>query len=226
MDSLLLTMELIRSLEEVDTIDAMAIVMAQVAARLGFRHFALTHHVDLAAASASAIHIHNYPQDWAEYYHARALGVRDPVHRASQTTNLGFYWSRLSAMIPLTREDHAILAEGKKRGIGDGITIPAHIPGEAHGSCSFANPPGRPMPDRLLLPVIQTIAGAAFARARQLRIARGQIAGRVSPVLTRRQRDCLIWAARGKGDWEISRILGVSEETVAKHFRAACERYG
>ncbi|MBB5720345.1 DNA-binding CsgD family transcriptional regulator [Stakelama sediminis] len=48
----------------------------------------------------------------------------------------------------------------------------------------------------------------------------------MSPVLTRRQRDCLIWAARGKGDWEISRILGVSEETVAKHFRAACERYG
>jgi len=45
-------------------------------------------------------------------------------------------------------------------------------------------------------------------------------------ALTDRQRDCLIWAARGKGDWEISRILGISEETVAQHIRQACERYG
>jgi DNA-binding CsgD family transcriptional regulator len=46
------------------------------------------------------------------------------------------------------------------------------------------------------------------------------------PVLTDRQRDCVLWAARGKGDWEISRILGVSEETVARHIKQACERYG
>ena len=46
------------------------------------------------------------------------------------------------------------------------------------------------------------------------------------PSLTDRQRDCLLWAARGKGDWEISRILGLSEETVARHIKQACERYG
>ena len=41
-----------------------------------------------------------------------------------------------------------------------------------------------------------------------------------------RQRDCLLWAARGKTDWEISRILDISEETVARHIRLACDRYG
>ena len=35
-----------------------------------------------------------------------------------------------------------------------------------------------------------------------------------------------MWAARGKGDWEISRILEVSEETVARHIKQACARYG
>ena len=59
------------------------------------------------------------------------------------------------------------------------------------------------------------------------RIAARLAVHRISaPVLTDRQRDCILWAARGKGDWEISRILGVSEETVARHIKQACERYG
>ena len=46
------------------------------------------------------------------------------------------------------------------------------------------------------------------------------------PRLTDRQRECLTWAARGKSDWEISRILGISHETVSDHLKQARERYG
>ena len=46
------------------------------------------------------------------------------------------------------------------------------------------------------------------------------------PKLTDRQRDCVLWAARGKSDWEISRILDVGEETVIRHVKQARERYG
>jgi LuxR family quorum-sensing system transcriptional regulator CciR len=46
------------------------------------------------------------------------------------------------------------------------------------------------------------------------------------PRLTDRQRDCLVWAARGKSDWEISRILGIGQETVIQHLKTARERYG
>ena len=44
--------------------------------------------------------------------------------------------------------------------------------------------------------------------------------------LTDRQRDCVMWAARGKSDWEIAQVLGVSEATVGEHLRHAYERYG
>ena len=46
------------------------------------------------------------------------------------------------------------------------------------------------------------------------------------PVITDRQRDCLVWVARGKSDWEISRIIGISPETVVRHVKQARERYG
>ncbi|OYW87552.1 MAG: hypothetical protein B7Z20_04845 [Sphingobium sp. 32-64-5] len=44
--------------------------------------------------------------------------------------------------------------------------------------------------------------------------------------LTERQRDCVIWVARGKTDWEIARILGLSHETVTEYLKRARERYG
>jgi LuxR family quorum-sensing system transcriptional regulator CciR len=46
------------------------------------------------------------------------------------------------------------------------------------------------------------------------------------PRLTDRQRDCLVWASRGKSDWEIGRILGIGQETVVQHLKDARERYG
>jgi DNA-binding CsgD family transcriptional regulator len=44
--------------------------------------------------------------------------------------------------------------------------------------------------------------------------------------LTDRKRECVIWAARGKSDWEIARILGISDQTVIEHLKHARERYG
>ena len=45
-------------------------------------------------------------------------------------------------------------------------------------------------------------------------------------TLTDRQVDCVLWAARGKTDYEISVILGISHETVIQHLKMARERYG
>lgn len=151
----LMTMQLIRIVEGVRSVDDMAAAMASVAARLGFQHFALIHHVDVIAAGDSAIRIHNYPARWADYYDEQALGVSDPVHRASHVTSLGFCWSRMPEMIPLTAEDRRILALGREQGIGEGFTLPAHVPGEACGSCSFANEAGRPIPTKML-PIWET----------------------------------------------------------------------
>ncbi|GGD84401.1 LuxR family transcriptional regulator [Tsuneonella deserti] len=224
MDMHRMAMQFARIVEGADSADDLMAAMTGVTADLGFQYFALTHHVDVLAAGDSAIRIHNYPARWADYYDAQALGVSDPVHRASHVTSIGFCWSRMPQMIPLTAADRRILAMGRDEGIGDGFTVPAHVPGEARGSCSFANEAGRPMPETML-PLAQLAGAFAFEGARRLWSTRGHLQSPPAPVLTDRQRDCLLWAARGKGDWEIGRILGVSEETVARHIKQACERY-
>jgi LuxR family quorum-sensing system transcriptional regulator CciR len=201
--------------------EALAGALADVACDLGFRYFALTPHVDLRRTSA-AIRIHNYPDGWAHWFDEQALGLTDPVHRASNVTSVGFAWSKLPEMIALTRQDQRILELARKEGIGEGFTVPAHVPGEAHGSCSFACVTGEPLSEQNLS-LLQLVGAFAFEAARRMR--RNRLSQ--GPVqLTDRQREVVMWAARGKSDWEIAKVLGVSEATVGEHLRHAYERYG
>ena len=102
----------------------------------------------------------------------------------------------------------------------EGLTIPAHIPGDAHGSCSFAWASGQAANDDALT-FAQSIGSFAFEAARRLH---SPIAIE-RPKLTNRQRECMIWVARGKTDWEISRILGLRPTTVVEHLKNARDRY-
>jgi LuxR family quorum-sensing system transcriptional regulator CciR len=199
-------------------------LLAQSSRDLGFSFFALTHHVDIRQAPRPAIRIANYPSDWVDYFDEQKLGVSDPVHRASQLTSIGFPWSRLASLITLTARDREVLELAGRRGIGDGFTVPAHVPGEANGSCSFATRAGAKL-DEDHLAAAQLIGAFAFEAARRVcRIRDGDMVP--PPRLTERQRDCVVWAARGKTDWEIAQILGISHDTVIQYLKRARERYG
>ncbi|HTU12167.1 MAG TPA: LuxR family transcriptional regulator [Allosphingosinicella sp.] len=198
--------------------------LAGITSELGFSYFALTHHVDVRRAKQAPIRLNNYPREWVEYYDANALGVSDPVHRAAHVTSVGFVWSEIPRMIAMTPADHEILGRGDAQGIGNGFTVPANVPGESNGSCSFANPKGKALREEDL-PIAQLVGAFAFEAARRLWRIRDPLDGQL-PRLTDRQRDCVLWVARGKSDWEISRILGIKEDTVARHLKQARERYG
>jgi LuxR family quorum-sensing system transcriptional regulator CciR len=214
-----------RLVEDVASIDDLRQALAEISVQLGFRYFALSHHVDVARVGEDAIRLHNYPARWADYYDSRALGVSDPVHRAAHVTSIGFCWTRIASMIPLTAGDERMLAMGAEQGIGDGFTVPANVPGEAHGSCSFANDAGRPMPMEML-PFAQLAGACAFEAARRLWLPRGRVDALATKALTDRQRECAMWAGRGKTDWEIGKILGVSPETARRHIKLAREKTG
>ena len=215
----------VSEVREVETEQELAQALEEVARDLGFRYFALTHHIDVRRSSA-AIRLHNYPAGWEQWFDTQGLGPTDPVHRASHMTNVAFRWSSLEKMIPLTPRDREVLQFARQEGIGDGCTVPAHVPGETYGSCSFAAETGVTFePD--WLPLAQLAGGFAFEAARRIRrIRERDLAAGPGPRLTDRQRECLMWAARGKSDWEIAQILGVGHETVIRHLKQARERYG
>lgn len=213
----------VRDVSDITSESELAEALNTICGEIGFTYFALTHHVDMRQAPQPAIRLHNYPLEWVAYFDDQKLGPSDPVHRASDLTSIGFAWSQLPRLIELTPRDHAILERAGCNGIGDGFTVPAHVPGESNGSCSFATKPGERIPEEHLA-VAQLVGAFAFEAARQLWRMRGSAPPKRR--LSDRQQDCALWAARGKTDWEISQILGISHETVIQHLKEARARYG
>lgn len=195
-------------------------MLVETCRHLGCSFYALSHHVDFLGSPGTGLRIHNYPGDWAEWFDRERLGLTDPVHRASQRTSAGFAWHNVPKMIDLRASDREIFSRAKRHGIGDGLTIPAHVPGDAHGSCSFAWARGQVANDDALI-AAQSVSNFAFEAARRVH-SPVLVTG---PRLTDRQRECLKWVARGKTDWEISRIMSISEMTVLEHVRNARHRY-
>jgi LuxR family quorum-sensing system transcriptional regulator CciR len=198
-------------------------ILAEITSEIGFAHFALSHHVDLRNSNEPAIRIHNYPDEWERYYDRKQLHRSDPVHRACQMTAVGFAWSQLPRMIPLTRMDRAVLDAAARQGLGNGFTVPAHVPGEVNGSCSFATARAKPFNSEQLA-VAQLVGAFAFEAARGL--VKRDHQKLVDPArFSDRERDCLIWVARGKSDSDIATILGISRETVHQYVKQARANY-
>jgi LuxR family quorum-sensing system transcriptional regulator CciR len=78
----------------------------------------------------------------------------------------------------------------------------------------------------------ETLPAESFAAAHYVAALALDAAHRVDrvqparPRLTPRQRDCMVLAAQGKSEWEIGRLLGISESTVHKHIEDAKRRFG
>src|SRR3546814_9660796 len=67
----------------------------------------------------------------------------DLILLASHQTNVGFAWDDIGDLINVTAQHREITSDTRRAGIGNGFTVPAHVPGEANGSCNFAVRTGR-----------------------------------------------------------------------------------
>jgi LuxR family quorum-sensing system transcriptional regulator CciR len=191
---------------------------------LGFSYFALLHHAHPARSPVLQVHLHNYPPDWASRYVDEQFYRHDPVLEACKHTNVGFAWDEIDTLIRMTPRLQYTLDSTQQNGLGAGFTVPAHVPGEPLGSCSFVTAPSIGLP-RDSLHIAELVGSFAFAAARRIN-GIGNDGQRAGVTLTPRQRDCVYWLSQGKTAWEIGVILGISQETVTQHLNMACARYG
>jgi len=199
---------------------ALSDALAEASEWLGARYFALSHHVDFAAMP-KGLRLHNYPEGWEAFYDQRRLALSDPIHRASHRMVKGFYWNDLSQIIRMDRADNQMLRLGEQIGLGEGVTVPMHVPGEARGSCTFVSEIGTRLPHHALF-LAQAIGSHAFD---QLRWLQNDGTARL-PRLSKRMRQCAALAGRGFSNLEISLHLGISLPTVLDYLHEAFARIG
>jgi len=202
-------------------------LLSGITREMGFDHFALMHHIDIRLwPERRIVALSDYPDAWKALYIERQLHGSDPVVVAAQRTAVGFRWDELSSLVALSKAHEQRLEKGRKAGIFNGFTVPANIPGETCGSCTFATGPKRSLPDRNLA-MAQLVGPFAFQSARELVIRQTGIDGFAEePKLTTRQLECVLWLGRGKTAWETGQILGISEGTVVEYLDEARRKYG
>lgn len=154
---------------------------------------------------------------WLE---ALAPMIAKVAARQGRTSGRAFAWRELARRTRLSRRERVLLGQAHRMGLKSAVTVPTSGAGAIRGSCTFATPGIRAFSAgecamlELLVPPLWRAADRLAAASAPPR-----------PMLTPRQLECLIWAARGKTDWEIARILSVGEDTIDRHLRRARERY-
>ena len=190
---------------------------------LGFDYFAIVHHVSFGRPEDEHVRLTNYPLEWVGFVREMPK-LADPVMRAAERMSSGFKWDQLETLLDLTPAERDHLRHAARHGIIQGFTVPNHVPGETFGSCNFVVAQGRPFPDASVS-AAQALGSFAFEAARRLvRQRPGEIYLRPAP-LSDRQRECLLFVARGKSDSVIADLLAIRPKTVNEHIEAAKRRY-
>jgi LuxR family quorum-sensing system transcriptional regulator CciR len=191
--------------------------------QLGFDYFAIVHHVLFGRPEDEHVRLTNYPLDWVGY--VRELPrLTDPVVRAAERMSSGFKWDQLDSLLTMTAAEADYMREAARHGICQGYTVPNHVPGETFGSCSFSIRGDKPFPEASTS-AAQALGSFAFEAARKLLRQRpGEIYLQPAP-LSDRQRECLLFVARGKSDSVIADLLAIRPKTVNEHIEAAKRRY-
>lgn len=188
---------------------------------LGFDHFALLHHASIERPTAGYLKLDNYPEPWVEELVQSNFAADDPVHLASRRANAAFRWADVGTLIRIGGRQQQIMARSRGFDLGTGFTVPANVPGEPSGSCSFALRSGRDLPERRLM-CAELIGSHAFMTARRILRFPGTAE---RPHLSRREVQCLRLVAFGKTDWETAHILGINVETVRQYVKRARAAY-
>jgi LuxR family quorum-sensing system transcriptional regulator CciR len=183
---------------------------------LGFDHFALQ-------GEGARLLLADLPANWI----FRPDPARDIIFAAAARSLSPFLWSDIPRLMALNVADARTVESAPP-----GFAVPIHAgpfpspppglaePGGFVGCCSFLVRKGGALPVESFA-AAHYIATLAFDGIR--RVERAQP---VRPRLTPRQRDCMVLAAQGKSDWEIGKLLGISESTVHKHIEDAKRRFG
>ena len=192
---------------------------------LGFQYFAIVHHIRFGHPSRDKIRLSNYPIEWLAKIREDE-DFQEPVLRAAERAPSGFLWSRLGEIVTLTERQRDYMKRAVRFGLAEGFTVPNHVPGETFGSCHFAVTHEAALPEESL-PATQALGCFAFEAARRLLQARSEPSENyvVPAPLTERQRDCVLFAARGKSDSVIAQLLNIRPTTVNEHIEAAKRRY-
>lgn len=154
----------------------------------------------------------DWPDEWQKRYVEENYVFHDPVCKFALTTFDTFEWGTAYEMA--TDFEKRVLEEGRKYSSPFGIAIPIRAGDLPQGIVSIGF--DEAIPPREVISPIEMVAMHCYTHLlRLLNILEDPS----SEKLTKREKDILNFVAAGKTNWEVSKIYGISEHSVAQHMK-------
>jgi DNA-binding CsgD family transcriptional regulator len=162
-----------------------------------------------------------------EYWKDRSFALRAPFITAARYTAEPFFYheGRFASWRPSpTLDGIEVEAAARAFGVAAAIIAPTYLPGGVIGAVVWAASDERPNLPEVFETHAATLQAAALRFMAAYHDSHGAAAAPVR--LTRREIQCLKWAAAGKTDQEVGAIIEISLPTVRFHVRNAAEKLG
>ena len=192
--------------------------------RLGFETVSATVVIDHLLGEAEFITIDNTPPSYRNSFEDLSVAKRDPVMQHCKRAGIPIIWNQDTYV---NAGQAAKWEEQARFGYHTGIAIALHLPEGRHFFVGVDR--DQPLPnhrgevDRM---TADLCLFASHAQDAALRILLPSTPERDIPLLTPRELECLRWTMEGKTAWELGNILGISEQTAARHVNNATQKLG
>ncbi|MER9883612.1 LuxR family transcriptional regulator [Mesorhizobium sp. M0118] len=164
----------------------------------------------------------NYPRGWQDRYIETDYQKIDPIIKMSRASVDAFRWIEVYHDPKTTLNERKVIDEAAMFGVRSGISVPLHSRDGVVSIMSFAQFFDRHVHNR----TITYLQMAALHFHKQVTKLSSPIPGEDAPNLSLREKECILWTARGKSSWEISMILGISINTVNFHMKSLRQKFG
>ena len=164
-----------------------------------------------------------FPEDWVELYDENAEFRRhDPIADFVISAGEPMSWQQAIDAQNLTDEQAAFVEAMRAHGVEHGMAVPVYGPQgrEAYVTFSF----GRKLREEDADVIAEITAYAVKLHNRIVQLT--ESTGDVAPTFSKREKEVLVWIARGKSNSDIATILGVSSATVGTYVRRIFGKLG
>lgn len=205
------------------TVDTVYDLLATEVYKFGFTNFLITDMPPPSLGLESHLILNGWSQAWTERYMEQGFYSHDPMAKKTRERVDPFFWHEVDDSDDRSAKAQQVMNEAAEFGLKYGFSVPIYgVEGEQ--SCVTMGGDQLDIPPRGR-EAIHLISIYAHHRARTLRHAWSPPASNSHEhALTLREREVLKWVALGKTDWEIGKILKISEETSYAHVRNSCRK--
>lgn len=164
----------------------------------------------------------NYPNEWQKRYRDMGYGQIDPVIKRIKRRPGAVRWTDVYADANTTENERRIFEEAATFGLRSGVTVPLYGPNDRFAIASFAKRTDHEIPGKIIVYLELT----ALHFHLKINSSDGNRCIEPEAGLSTREKECILWVARGKSSLDIGTILGISENTVNFHIKNSMRKLG